>query len=131
MGSLLNNIQVSRETTTGTEVSRERVPLTYSPKEKYFYKLRQDLNHEERGPAVKLPRMSYDMIAMDYQPMRKSMSGRKICIQTDERGRRYTYSPTPYTLTFQFSIYTKSLDEMHQVVEQIVPSVAPEYTVAI
>lgn len=129
-GSLFNNIQVSRVDSQGNEVNRERVPLTFSPKEKYVYKLKQDLDHDQRGAAIKLPRLSFELVSLDYASQRKVAAMRKICLITD-RGNQYMFAPTPYTLTFTLSIYTKSLDEMYQVVEQIVPFFGPDYSIAI
>jgi hypothetical protein len=131
LGSLIDNLQVSRKDSQGVEQSRERVPVTYAQKEKYFYKLKRDLDLEDRGPAIKLPRISYELIAMDYAPQRKMMSGRSICLEDDAGGKPKTYAPVPYNLTFQVMIYSKSLDEMHQIIEQIIPYFAPEFTVCI
>lgn len=129
-GSLFENIQVVRADSAGAEVNRERVPLTFAPKEKYIYKLKKDLDLDNRGPSIKLPRMSFEMDSMDYAPERKSMSMQKICIDAGQ-GKQYTYAPVPYNLSYTLSIYTKSLDEMHQIIEQIIPFFTPEYAVKI
>ena len=130
-GAMFNNIQVVRYDNNGNENCRERVPLTFAPKEKYVYKLKRDLDLSKRGPAIKLPRMSFDMTSFQYDSARRAMAKRKLCVATDERGRQFTYAPVPYRLNFDLNIYTKSLDEMHQVVEQIIPFFGPDYSVRI
>jgi hypothetical protein len=45
--------------------------------------------------------------------------------------RQRIYTATPYTISFQLNIYAKSQDDALQVVEQILPYFAPQYTVTI
>jgi hypothetical protein len=46
-------------------------------------------------------------------------------------GQSTVYTPVPYILNFQLTIYAKTQDDALQIVEQILPYFNPEYTVTI
>jgi hypothetical protein len=48
----------------------------------------------------------------------------------EDEGTRL-YSPSPYNISFQLSIYAKSQDDALQVVEQILPYFTPHYTLTV
>ena len=45
--------------------------------------------------------------------------------------RQKFYSPVPYNINFQLNIYAKTQDDALQIVEQIIPTFNPQYTVTI
>lgn len=131
-GSLFDDINIIRERADGSTLNQIKVPLSYAPKRNFLERLEEMAQGEEaeRRVAIKLPRMSFEIISVAYDPQRQlpKMNNFKMI---DENGTRKTYVGTPYILTFQLSIYAKTQDDALQVVEQIVPYFAPQYTLTV
>lgn len=133
-GSLFNNINIIRKEKSGKSTSQVRVPLSYAPKRKFIDEIRErgksDLQ-SDRVIAITLPRMSFEIIGLNYDPSRQ-LPKMNSCIMAggskSTRGRMYT--KTPYNVQFQLSIYTKSHDDALQIVEQIFPYFTPQYTIS-
>lgn len=134
-GSLFNDLKIIRKNSGGNVISQVKVPLSYAPKRDFLDRLDALNNGEdaERQIAVKLPRMSFEILAMDYDAQRqlpKTNSCIKYPVVEDGTGSRI-YTPVPYTISFQLNIYAKSQDDALQVVEQILPYFTPQYTVTV
>lgn len=130
-GTMFNNIYVIRTNgSTGETLSQLKVPLTYAPKRKFLDRLTQQPNLDtDTQVAVKLPRMSFEITDIFYDPSRQlsknnsySQAGSSINV------RNQFYSFVPYTIGFQLNIYTKIQDDALQIVEQILPTFNPQYT---
>jgi len=134
-GSLFNEINIVRKDSQGNQLSAQRVPLSYAPKRDFLARLDAMANGEdvERQIAVKLPRMSFEILAMAYDPSRQ-LPKTNSCVQYpasyDGTGSK-VYTPVPYNISFQLSIYAKSQDDALQIVEQILPYFTPHYTVSV
>lgn len=130
-GSLFNNISVTRKDSNGVELHREVVPVTQSKKSKFVTRLIQDANLDSK-PAIKLPRIAYEYTAIQYAPNRKITSKRQIKKFTEpyEPATR-VYNPVPYDIGFSVSIFSKTQEEMFQIIEQIVPFFTPDYTLRV
>lgn len=132
-GRLFNNIYVMRSDAAGNGVSAIKVPLSYAPKRKYMERLLTNANFEEDNKvAIKLPRMSFEITSIEYDPDRqlpKINNVNRRGTQANQRTKFYT--PVPYNINFQLSVYAKTQDDALQVVEQIVPFFAPQYTLTI
>jgi hypothetical protein len=128
-GSLFNNLYVTREA-NGVEQQREKVPLTYAPKEKFLVRLAQDANLDEK-PAIKLPRLAFEITGINYAPERKTHSLRKCLYKGDGTNPTYHYNPVPYDINFTLYFMSKSHDDGLQIVEQIAPFFTPHYSVTI
>ena len=87
----------------------------------------------ERQVALKLPRMGFEIVSMAYDGIRQ-LPKMNNCItfpaNYDGSGQKL-YSPVPYTISFQLSVYAKTQDDALQIVEQILPFFTPHYTVSI
>ena len=72
-GSLFNNLYVLRENSSGEIISQVRVPLSYAPKRNFIERLSEMINGEEaeRKVAIKLPRMSFEITSLQYDPNRQ------------------------------------------------------------
>ena len=130
MGALVDGIDLVRYNPDGSENSRVRIPVTYAPKEKWVRRTTEDPSLD-RQPAVTLPRISYEMTGMMYDPDRK-VSGRRAFIFTkQETGNKVfkVYTPVPYLITFNVYCWTKTQDETFQVIEQIAPFFQPDMVV--
>ena len=132
-GTLFNNIYIIRKDSSGNGISQVKVPLSFAPKNKFLERIREnpDLDTDTKV-AVKLPRMSFEITSINYDPQRqlqKTNSFQSGGTSASTRNRFYTY--VPYTLNFSLSIYGKTLDDVYQVVEQVLPYFNPQYTVTV
>lgn len=134
-GSLFNNIYVVREKADGTVLNQIKVPLSYAPKRNFIERLENMAKGEdhERQIAVKLPRMSFEIISIEYDATRQMKKTQRCKFPVDGSNSTETklFTGTPYNLQFELNVYARSQDDALQIVEQIVPYFAPQYTVAI
>lgn len=131
-GSMFNDIYILRKNADSTGYSTIKVPLSYAPKRKYLERLLEnpDLDTDSKV-AIKLPRMSFEIISLNYDPSRQLSKVNKYSVVTSNSLKTKFYSPTPYIVSFQLNIYTKNQDDALQVVEQIIPYFNPQYTLTI
>ena len=128
-GSLFESIYVTRYEADGTEQQKIRVPLTYGSKEKFIWKLTQEssLSKNSRVQIV-LPKLGFEITTMIYDPSRKI--NRTIQRSDVVSGVfKKAYSEVPYNINFALYAFTRNMDDMLQIIEQVVPYFAPEYTI--
>ena len=134
-GSLFNNLYVLRQNSSGATISQVKVPLSYAPKRSFIERLRNSFDGEqaERQVAVKLPRMSFEIITIDYDTQRQlsKTNNYNLTSSTGNSYRSKFFVPVPYNINFQLNVYAKSQDDALQVVEQIIPYFNPQYTLTI
>ena len=132
-GSLFDNIHVLRTKSDGDVLSQVKVPLSYAPKRDFIERLEQMSNGEEaeRRVAVKLPRASFEIVSMFYDAQRQLPKMNRFSLIDSQNNKTSLYTGTPYTISFQLNIYAKTQDDALQIVEQIIPYFAPQYTVSI
>ena len=67
-GSLFNNINVVRSNSAGDIISQVKVPLSYAPKRDFLARIdaMDDGEQAERQIAIKLPRMSFEILSMNF-----------------------------------------------------------------
>lgn len=126
-GSLFNNIVIKRK--DGTLIP---VPIAYGPRDKTL-EAQKAMDQEEEMFEKLLPRISYEVVAMNYDQMRKltnKQSVTSIHNSINPRIQRVS-APVPYNLDFTMYIQTKNLNDGWQIVEQIVPFFTPSYTVKV
>jgi len=130
-GSLFNNINVIRKNSGGGTLSQVKVPLSYGPSRNFLERIAQMDNGEnqERQVAIKLPRMSFEILAMNYDPSRQLPKMNSMAMASSASTAYKMYTPVPYNIQFQLSVYAKNQDDALQVVEQILPYFTPQYTV--
>ena len=132
-GALFNNIYVIRKNSSGASVSQIKVPLSYAPKQKYLERIREnpDLDTDTKV-AIKLPRMSFEITSFTYDTQRQLTKVSNFnTIGTSNTNRQKFYSPVPYNINFQLNIYAKSQDDALQIVEQVLPTFNPQYSLTI
>jgi hypothetical protein len=131
-GTLFNNISIKHTNDSDNTVSVMKVPLAYSPTQKFLARLEQvqDLN---KPVQMSLPRMSFEFLGLTYDTSRKVTTTQTFLsgLKTDKTQPRKTYMPVPYNMSFELSIYTKLNDDMLQIVEQILPYFQPAYTLTV
>jgi len=134
-GSMFNNIYVLRKNSSGQTISQVKVPLSYAPKQNFLERLTEMSRGEEgeRRVAVKLPRMSFEITSIAYDATRQLPKTNNITrtISTDNTKKTKIYTAVPYNLQFELNVYAKSQDDALQIVEQILPYFAPQYTVSV
>lgn len=137
-GDVFNGIHVTKEDSDGNIVKTLRVPIDVSRRQKYISRLREDqIKNADNTAAfteLTLPRMSYDFTAIEPNPA-KQLNARNLQIRSSTVQGVQDYlrqmSGRPITVSMQLSIYTNTIDEMWQIVEQIVPYFVPDFNVNI
>lgn len=132
-GTLFNNLYVLRKDSSGQVISQVKVPLSYGPQRKFLDRIREnpDLDTDTKV-AIKLPRMSFEVISIQYDQGRQLQKTNTFTQAGIGYGsRKKFYSFVPYNIGFQLSVYAKNQDDALQVVEQILPTFNPQYTLTI
>jgi len=131
-GSLFNEIYVIRKNKDGTENSKIKVPLIYSSKEKFIQRLEQQSGISDNTKVeVSLPRMGFDMTAIDYDPTRHLNKLNKRLLRDVGSAEKETFQEVPYNVSFSLFAYTRNMDDNLQILEQIVPYFSPEFIVTL
>jgi hypothetical protein len=130
-GSMFNNITIQRTDADGNVVQLQKVPLSYSPKQKFLTKIRQQPNVDTQNVQVLLPRMGFEMISLDYDPNRKISPIQQSRTINSSSAANAQYAPTPYNINVILYVYAKNQDDGLQVIEQILPYFNPDYNLTI
>jgi hypothetical protein len=135
-GSLFNNIYVLRQNSGGETIGTIKVPIAYAPRDQALVRIRENPDlAADTGMSIKLPRMSFEMLAFTYAPERQLQKMGKIqkSIPSDSSvvSRNKIYNYVPYTISFQLNLYAKSQDDGLQILEQILPYFTPQYSLTI
>lgn len=132
-GTLFNNIYVLRKDSSGQVISQVKVPLSYGPQRKFLERIREnpDLDTNTKV-AIKLPRMSFEITSIQYDQGRQLQKTSGFTQTGTAAGSHNRFfNSVPYNIGFQLSIYAKSQDDALQIVEQILPTFNPQYTLTI
>ena len=133
-GQLFNKIEIKRSDASGNVVQAIKVPLAYAPKEKFLVRLDQQPDLENREFAITLPRMSFEISAIQYDASRKLtrvQKFRRVKTGTDGKILNFNYTPVPYNISYNLNVFTATAESGLQIVEQILPFFQPDYTVTI
>jgi hypothetical protein len=129
-GSLFNNIKIRQVNDEGEVFFQGKVPIAYAPTQKFLARLREvpDLN---KPVQITLPRMSFEIIGLSYDPTRKLSTATSFCAKDiNNNVLRKVGMPAPYNLNFELSIMTKHSDDMFQIIEQIIPYFQPNLKIS-
>ena len=128
-GKMFNDVYIIRKDASGQVISQVKVPLAYASKQKFLERIREQPDTTDQSTAIKLPRMSFEIIAFTYDPQRQLQKTNKINKSgTSISVRNKIYSFVPYLISFQLNLYAKTQDDALQMVEQILPYFSPQYT---
>lgn len=130
-GTLFNNIQIKHKDNAGDDFSVITVPIAYGPVQKFLARIEQVPDLKKRV-AITLPRMSFEMTGISYDPSRKS-STMQTFKALDQSNNELTkvFMPVPYNVNFRLSIMSKLNEDALQVVEQILPYFQPHFNLTI
>lgn len=128
-GTLFNNINIQHKNSSDLTISEIKVPLAYGPIQKFLARIEQqpELN---KPIAMTLPRMSFEMVSIQYDSSRKSTITQSFKT-LDGNKLKKVYLPVPYNIGFQLNLMTKLQDDALQVVEQILPFFQPAFNLTV
>lgn len=129
-GSLFNQIYFNREDENQTVVETSRVPLNYGPKEKFIQRLKSESSITDTSHVrMSLPRMAFEITSFFYDSDRKlNRMNQKLGYMNGSIG---SYIEVPYNINFGLYLFTRNLDDNLQIIEQILPYFAPDFTVTL
>jgi hypothetical protein len=128
-GDLFSKISLVRYNPDLTEAERFIVPIAYAPKELYVQRIEGDYNLDKKVQMT-LPRLSYELTGMSYDATRKQITNIKNAYNTSN-GVVAQYNPVPYNFSFSLHLYTRNIEDAHQIIEHILPYFTPDYTIKI
>ena len=99
------------------------------PMQKFLARIQQqpDLHRET---AITLPRLSFEMQGLQYDPTRKTGIAQTFLTRNGTNAKK-VYMPVPYNVAFELSIMSKLSDDALQILEQIVPYFQPSFNITI
>jgi len=129
-GTLFNDINIRHQDKNGNDISNLKVPLAYGPVQKFLARLEQqaDLN---KPIQITLPRMSFEMTSIAYDPTRKSGLTQTFRAVDGNDKMKKVFMPVPYNIGFELSIFAKLNDDALQIVEQILPYFQPSFNITV
>lgn len=133
-GTIFNQITVKRYNADNEIVQSLRVPLSYSPKNKFLARIAEVPTANTQSTAVILPRMGFEITGLQYNPARKiSILTKNMAIGEGDNPNklRSQLTSTPYDMSIALSIVAKNQDEGLQIIEQILPYFNPDFCVTI
>lgn len=130
-GTLFNNITVKRLGDSQELSQYTKVPLSYGPRQKFLERIRAQKDLNDPKLALKLPRMSFEITSIALDVGSKLNPLNKLSLRNDATRYDVFRQSVPYTIGFQLFVYGKNQDDVLQIVEQILPNFAPEYTVTV
>ncbi len=135
-GTLFNDINVVRRDASDVIKEQIKVPIAYSPRDRWILRLRRarGVSGTDEAVAMTLPRMGFDLTAITYDGTRKLNTLGQVYSANTVAGTSTLmkqYNPVPYN--FDFSLYSmvSNAEDGAQIFEQIVPFFTPEFTVTV
>src|SRR5690606_37908129 len=107
-----NAIAVVKYNSNMEETERIKVPLSYAQKEKFILALAVDAT-QEKPVQIHLPRMSFELTGLSYDPNRKLISINRLYSKhpSDKNKLYQNFNPVPYNFTFDLNIYTRTIED--------------------
>ena len=135
-GTLFNDINVVRRDASDVIKEQIKVPIAYSPRDRWILRLRRarGVSGTDEAVAMSLPRMGFDLTGIAYDGTRKLNTLGQVYSANTAAGTSTLmkqYNPVPYN--FDFSLYSmvSNAEDGAQIFEQIVPFFTPEFTVTV
>lgn len=133
MGTLLNDIRITRTDSSGNVTSLLKVPITYAAKDKMLARVLQDPGIDRPTATTPLPMISFEMGKMAYDGTRKLNTIGKVSVKDpdDASKFKYQYNPVPYNIQFKAFVYAKNAEDGTKIIEQILPYFTPDWTTTV
>jgi hypothetical protein len=130
-GTLFNDLEIVRYTQAGVPKEKWKVPLSYSPKERFLTAITSDPNLIKSINTI-VPRMSFNLDSLEYDVQRKQVSTLMNFAKSDVNNSVSTqFVPVPYNFQFSLSIYVRNTEDGTQILEQILPFFTPDFNVTV
>ena len=129
-GTLFNDIEIVRYTQAGVPKEKWKVPLSFSPKERFLTAITSDPNLIKSINTI-VPRMSFNLDSLEYDVNRKQVSTLRNFAQNDDTSVNTQFVPVPYNFQFSLSIYVRNTEDGTQILEQILPFFTPDFNVTV
>lgn len=128
-GKMFSDVKIVRKNDDESVEQTLLVPIAYAPKEKWIQRIEQDPDLDQHTYTT-LPRLSYEMTGLTYDPLRKTGRVNQI-VKNTSGGRDKVWAPVPYNLDISLYVLTKTTEDGLQIAEQILPFFTPEFTMSI
>ena len=128
-GTLFNAISIRHDDQAGNTYSELKVPLAYGPSQKFLARLEQQADIK-KPVGITLPRMSFEMNNVSYDPSRKS-GVTQTFKSSDGTNVKKVFMPVPYNIGFELNILAKLNDDALQIIEQILPYFQPSFNLTV
>ena len=130
-GRLFSDIQITRRdaSVTGNDQTIN-VPIGYAPKEKWVVRIDSDPDLNNHTYTT-LPRISFEITGYEYDSTRKTNRMSKVNCYANGTTRGSMFAPVPYNIEISLYVLTKTQEDAMQIIEQILPTFNPEYTLSI
>ena len=127
-GRIFNEVYVA-----GRNDSRQRVPIVYGQRDKFLARIREEADLEaDQQVAIRLPRMSFEISSIEYAADRQLQRQTRITqAGSTLTTRSRINAAVPYNISFELHVYAKTQDDGLQIVEQILPYFAPQFSLTI
>jgi hypothetical protein len=132
-GSLFSNIEVGHVDPDTGNTTNIRVPVHYSPQEKFIQRLLQPSSITPGTRIeVQVPIISYILNSISPDPSRRfnRFAKNDNMINCGPSGSG-VYNQIPVNVSFNLFVYTRHTDDMLQIVEQIMPYFVPDHVITI
>ena len=127
-GTLLNNIKIDRRNHLGQVEKEFIVPVAYGPGAKWIAKLNQQTDNNMQTPAIVLPRISFEIIDINYDGLRRLNSNENYRKSKDVYDFMTNNPPAPYNINITCTVLAKYAEDGAKIIEQILPYFKPEWT---
>ena len=132
-GALFSNIYVSHDNAEGANTTL-RVPITYASQEKFIQRLLNPSSITD-GTRIEnqLPRLSYHINSIVPDPSRRRArfsSSTKLSSNCTNPALEIA-NEQPVNVGINLFIYTRHIDDMLQIIEQIMPFFVPDHIIKI
>lgn len=131
-GNLFNDITFERRMDEN-RVQTIAVPLAYGPRSKFIAPFLAD-ERIDQNVAIQLPRMGFEIMTVNRATTTRNQIPitRNVHRDPDDPDRiRSQFVGIPWDIGIRLSIYSLNSEDMCQIVEQILPYFAPDWTVSI
>ena len=92
VGTLFNNIRITRTNSNGDVTSLLKVPITYAPKDKMLARVIQDPGIDRQTAIAPLPLISFEMGKMEYDGSRKLPTINKVVVKDSSASKTKSVS---------------------------------------
>lgn len=128
-GSLFNNLILERYDSRGTPIKSIKVPLVYASKSHFIAKMREEALDKDVKTNITLPTISFNLETFTYDVGRQlnPLNYRTKPNRLNPDLKDKEWSPVPYILNFNVSVFSNKTEDALQLVEQIIIWFTPEF----